>query len=65
LACWPLVTKIAGSNLAKAVGFFGRKNTAGSNLTEAVTFFEQKNPQRTLLRRGSKAVCPKSQLCGM
>jgi hypothetical protein len=26
LACWPLVPKIAGSNPAQAVGFFGRKN---------------------------------------
>jgi hypothetical protein len=26
LACWPLVPKIAGSNPAEAVGFFGRKN---------------------------------------
>jgi hypothetical protein len=25
LACWPLVPKIASSNLAEAVGFFGRK----------------------------------------
>jgi hypothetical protein len=26
LACWPLVPEFAGSNPAKAVGFFGRKN---------------------------------------
>jgi len=26
VACWPLVPKIAGSNPAEAVGFFGRKN---------------------------------------
>ena len=26
VACWPLVPKIAGSNLAEAVGFLGRKN---------------------------------------
>jgi hypothetical protein len=26
LACWPLVPKFAGSNPAKVVGFFGRKN---------------------------------------
>jgi hypothetical protein len=25
-ACWPLVPKFAGSNLAEAVGFLGRKN---------------------------------------
>ena len=46
--CWPLVPKIAGSNLAETVGFFG-----------------QKNPQHAFLRRGSKAVCPMSQICGM
>jgi hypothetical protein len=27
--------------------------------------FEQKNPQHAFLRRGSKAVCPMSQICGM
>jgi hypothetical protein len=43
-----LVPKIAGSNPAEAVGFFGRQN-----------------PQHAFLRRGSKAVCPMSQLCGM
>jgi len=48
VACWPLVPKIAGSNPAEAVGFFGRKN-----------------PQHAFLRRGSKAVCPMSQICGM
>jgi hypothetical protein len=26
VACWPLVLKFVGSNLAEAVGFFGRKN---------------------------------------
>ena len=26
VACWPLVSKFAGSNLAEAVGFLGRKN---------------------------------------
>ena len=26
VACWPLVTKFAGSNPAEAVGFLGRKN---------------------------------------
>jgi len=26
LACWPLVPKFAGSHLAEAVGFLGRKN---------------------------------------
>ena len=26
VACWPLVPKFAGSNLAEAAGFLGRKN---------------------------------------
>jgi hypothetical protein len=41
--------KIASSIPAEAVEFFGRK----------------KNSQHAFLRRGSKAVCPTSQLCGM
>jgi hypothetical protein len=28
-------------------------------------FFGQKNPQHAFLRKGSKAVCPMSQICGM
>jgi hypothetical protein len=44
-----LVPKFMGSNPAEAVGFFGRKKT----------------PQHAFLRRGSKAVGPISQLCGM
>jgi hypothetical protein len=28
-------------------------------------FFRRKNPQHAFLRRGSKAVCPMSQICGM
>jgi hypothetical protein len=43
-----MVPKIAGSNLAEAVGFFGHKN-----------------PQHAFLWRGSKAVCPMLQICGM
>jgi hypothetical protein len=35
------------------------------HLAEAVGFFGRKNPQHAFLRRGSKAVCPMSQLCGM
>jgi hypothetical protein len=27
-------------------------------------FFERKNPQHAFLRKGSKAVCPVSQICG-
>jgi hypothetical protein len=38
---------------------------AGSNPAEAVGFFGRKNPQSAFLRRGSKAVCPMSQICGM
>ena len=37
----------------------------GSNPAEAVGFFGRKNPQHAFLRRGSKAVCPMSQHCGM
>jgi hypothetical protein len=44
VACWPLVPKFAGSNLAEAVGFFKGN----------------KNPQDTLLRRGSKVIGPMS-----
>jgi hypothetical protein len=40
-------------------------NIAGSNPTVAFGFFGRKNPQHAFLRRGSKAVCPMSQLCGM
>jgi hypothetical protein len=32
---------------------------------EAVGFLGEKNPQQAFLRRGSKAVCPMSQICGM
>jgi hypothetical protein len=38
---------------------------AGSLTGEAVGFFRQKNPQHAFLRKGSKAVCPMSQICGM
>ena len=38
---------------------------AGSNTAEAVGFLGRKNPQHAFLRRGSKAVCPMSQICGM
>ena len=38
---------------------------AGSNLAEAIGFFGHKNPQHAFLRRGSKRICPMSQLCGM
>jgi hypothetical protein len=38
---------------------------AGLNPAKAVGFFGQKNPQHAFLRRGSKAACPMSQLCGM
>jgi hypothetical protein len=36
----------------------------GSNPAEDVGFFERKNPQHAFLRRGNKAVCSLSQLCG-
>jgi hypothetical protein len=38
---------------------------AGSNPAEAIGFFRRKNPQHAFLRRGSKAVYPMSQICGM
>ena len=37
----------------------------GSNPAEAVGFFGRKNPQHDFLRRGSKRICPMSQLCCM
>ena len=30
-----------------------------------LNFFRRKNPQHAFLRRGSKRICPMSQLCGM
>jgi hypothetical protein len=38
---------------------------AGLNPAEAVGFYGQKNPQHAFLRKGSKAACPMSQICGM
>jgi hypothetical protein len=38
---------------------------AGLNPVEAVRFFGQKNPQHAFLQRGSKAICPMSQICGL
>jgi hypothetical protein len=38
---------------------------AGSHPAEAFGFLGRKNPQHAFLRRGSKAVCPMSQLYGM
>jgi hypothetical protein len=35
------------------------------HVAEAVGFFWRKKPQHAFLRRGSKAVCPMSQICGM
>jgi hypothetical protein len=32
---------------------------------EAVGFFGLKIPQHAFFRKGSKAVCPMSQICGM
>jgi hypothetical protein len=45
----PKKPEFTGSNPAEAVGFFGHP----------------KNPQYAFLRRGSKIICPMSQLCGM
>jgi hypothetical protein len=50
----------------KGSGFGGLAvSIPGSNPAEAVGFFGQKIPQHAYLRRGSKAVCPMSQICGM
>jgi hypothetical protein len=38
---------------------------AGSNPAEAVGLFGRKILEHTFLRRGSKAVCPMSHICGM
>jgi hypothetical protein len=38
---------------------------AGLFPAEAVGFFGQKNPQHAFLQKGSKVVCPMSQICGM
>jgi hypothetical protein len=40
-------------------------NIAGSLPAEAVGFFGRKNPQHAFFQKGSKAVCPMSQICGM
>jgi hypothetical protein len=37
----------------------------GFNPAEAVGFFGRKNPEHAFLRRGSKAACTMSQICGM
>jgi hypothetical protein len=37
----------------------------GSLPAEAVGFFGRKNPQHAFIRTGIKAVCPKSQICGV
>ena len=49
LAYWPLEPEFVGSNPAEAVGFFGCPE----------------NPQYAFLQRGSKRICPMSQLCSM
>jgi hypothetical protein len=53
------------SNEKKLLGSFAHE-FAGSNPAEAVGFFgHPENPQYAFLRRGSKIICPMSQLCGM
>jgi hypothetical protein len=37
----------------------------GLFLAEAVGFYRRENPQHAFLQRGSKAVCPMSQISGM
>jgi hypothetical protein len=38
---------------------------AGLFAAEAIGFFGRKNPQQAFLRKGSKAVCLMSLICGM
>jgi hypothetical protein len=58
-----LVRVVAVKSLARPDGFGG---LVVSILAEAVGFFgHPKNPQYAFLRRGSKIICPMSQLCGM
>ena len=46
--------------------FYLTHQIAGSNPAEAVGFFRRpENPQYAFLRRGSKRICPMSQLCSM
>ena len=35
------------------------------NRPKPLDFYGRKNPQHAFLRRGSKRICPMSQLCGM
>ena len=54
VACWPLSVLAFGTQVR---GFKpGRSHRI---------FKGEKNPQHAFLRRGSKAVCPMSQICGM
>jgi hypothetical protein len=46
-------------------GLAGSMLASGSLPAEAVGFFGRKNPQYAVLRKGSKAVCPMSQICGI
>ena len=50
VACWPLISKFAGSNPAEAVGFLKD---------------DKKNPQHAFLRTRSKIIGPMSQICGI
>ena len=58
MACWPLVPKFAGSNLAEAVGFLGRKNLStpsfGGEVKPSVPCHRFAACKRSLNLRGSR-----------
>jgi hypothetical protein len=57
LLCMSLVTYSGFSGLVVSMLASGTQ-VCGSD------FFGRKNPQHAFLRKGSKAVCPVSQICG-
>jgi hypothetical protein len=68
---FPEDTLCFGELLGLISGFGGlvvsmlASGTQDRGFTEAVGFFGRKNPQHAFLRKGNKAVCPMSQICGM
>jgi hypothetical protein len=48
-----------------SVKFWWIKNSYKKTQPKPSNFFGRKNPQHAFLRKGSKAVCPMSQICGM
>jgi hypothetical protein len=49
----------------RELGYQRVPDFAGLNPSEAVGIFWRKIPQRVFLQKGSKAVCPMSQICGI